>query len=35
MVLAGVGADAARRRLDRADGFVRPAIQGEAAPEES
>jgi N-acetylmuramic acid 6-phosphate etherase len=31
MILAGVGADEARRRLDAHDGFARPAIEDEGA----
>jgi N-acetylmuramic acid 6-phosphate etherase len=31
MILAGVGADEARRRLDAHDGFARPAIENEGA----
>lgn len=33
MILADVGADEARRRLDATDGFVRPAIQDDSSPD--
>ncbi len=33
IALAGVDASEARRRLERAGGFVRPALSGDSAPQ--